>query len=83
MRITVKAKPNSKKSMVIKAMQTPLPFVQQEQDTYFVYTTEPPIDGKANKAVTELLADYFDVSKSQVVLVSGLTNKNKIFDIVI
>lgn len=33
--------------------------------------------GRANKAVIELLAEYFSVAKSQIEIVSGQTNRNK------
>lgn len=42
---------------------------------------EPAVDGKANKAVIALLADYFEVSKSQVKITGGLTSRNKIIEI--
>ena len=38
-------------------------------------------EGKANKALIELLADYYEVSKSLVRIVSGLKVKNKIVEI--
>jgi hypothetical protein len=38
-------------------------------------------EGKANKALIELLADYYGVSKSLVRIVSGLKIKNKIVEI--
>ena len=36
-----------------------------------------PEKGKANKALIELLADYFLVAKSEVEIVSGTTSHNK------
>jgi uncharacterized protein YggU (UPF0235/DUF167 family) len=43
---------------------------------------EPPVGGKANDAVIKALAEYFEVSKSQVVLAKGGSSKNKIFEII-
>jgi len=43
--------------------------------------TAPPVDGKANEALIELLAEHFDVSKSKIKIVRGPTSKNKIVDI--
>jgi hypothetical protein len=40
--------------------------------------TAPPVDGKANQAVVEYLADLFRVSKSSIVIVSGETGRNKL-----
>jgi uncharacterized protein YggU (UPF0235/DUF167 family) len=37
-----------------------------------------PVDGEANKAIIEYLADIFGLSKSNVELVKGGTNKYKI-----
>jgi len=43
--------------------------------------TAPPVDGKANQAVIEFLADLFRVSKSSVVIVSGESGRNKLIAI--
>ena len=42
-----------------------------------VRTTASPTDGKANKAVILLLADYLGVPQSRITLTRGLTNRNK------
>lgn len=47
-----------------------------------VYVSAPPLEGKANKAVIEALAEYFKVKKSAVTLLSGHKSKNKKFEIV-
>lgn len=41
----------------------------------------PPVDGKANKRVIEMLARHFGVSKSKVTVVGGLKSKKKLVDI--
>jgi uncharacterized protein (TIGR00251 family) len=43
--------------------------------------TAPPVDGKANQAVVEYLADVFRVPKSSVVIVSGETGRSKVIAI--
>jgi uncharacterized protein (TIGR00251 family) len=43
--------------------------------------TAPPVDGKANEAVVKYLADLFGVPKSNVVIVSGETGRNKLIAI--
>ena len=43
-----------------------------------VGVTAPPEDGRANEAVLALLREVFDLSRSQVVLLSGHTNRNKV-----
>ena len=69
MKIKVLAKPNKKERKIIKVDDT----------TYKVYVTEPPEDGKANKAIIESLAEYFKVPKSNVQLMFGETSKEKVF----
>jgi hypothetical protein len=71
MKIFVKAKPNSKKEFVEKISETNL----------IVAVKEPPVKGRASFAIQKALAEYFKVSASQVVLVSGFSSKNKIFEI--
>ncbi len=46
-----------------------------------VYVTAPPLEGKANAAVIEALAEHFKVKKHAVTLVSGHTAKFKRFEI--
>jgi len=43
-----------------------------------VYVREPALDGKANAAVIKLLADYYDVPKRALSIVSGRTSRIKI-----
>lgn len=45
---------------------------------YEVSVKSLPVRGKANKEMIELLADYFDVSKSDIKIKSGFTSRNKI-----
>jgi len=51
-------------------------------ESYKVYVTAPPEDGKANKKVIELLAEYFKVPKSQVRIIKGEISRNKIIEII-
>lgn len=41
----------------------------------------PPIKGKANERIVELLAIHFNVAKSKIELISGTKSKIKIFEI--
>jgi len=71
MKITVKAKPKAKEEKVEKI-----------DDTNFVVSVkEPPIDGKANFAISQALAKYFGIKNYQVKLISGASSKHKIFEI--
>ena len=46
-----------------------------------VYTTVAPENGRANNAVIELLSDYFDVPKSKINIIKGLTGRDKVVTI--
>ena len=70
MKISIIAHPNSKKPRVEKDLF----------ETLHVYVSEPPLEGKANNAVREALADYFKVKKNCVLMVSGEKSKNKLFE---
>lgn len=71
MRIFVKAKPNSKEEKVEKI----------ENSTFLVAVKEPPVQGRANKAIIKKLSEYFSVSVSKVILLSGFSSRNKVFEI--
>lgn len=43
-----------------------------------VKVTAPAVDGKANKALISVLADYFGVPKSKILILSGEKRKRKI-----
>jgi|YelNatPaOPRAMG01_1025707.scaffolds.fasta_scaffold02323_19 uncharacterized protein (TIGR00251 family) len=70
MRITVRVKPNSGKQEV-----------KVENDVYTVTLNSPPLEGKANRELIEVLADYFNVPKSRIDIVSGHKGRVKIVDI--
>ncbi|MGB9586937.1 MAG: DUF167 domain-containing protein [Armatimonadota bacterium] len=50
-------------------------------DVLQIKLTAPPIEGAANKAVLEFLAEQLDIKKSQIALVSGTTSREKIVEI--
>lgn len=71
-KVTVRVKPSSKKG----------PIVQPSLDgDLLIYVREPAIDGKANQAVRDLLADYYKVTKSSVRIISGQTSRIKRYQI--
>jgi len=72
MKISIIAHPNSKKPGIEKDLLK----------TLHIYVSEPPLKGKANNAIREALAKYFEVRKSNVTLVSGEKSKNKVFEII-
>ena len=70
-RVLVKAKPNSKKEIIEKIGDF----------EFIISVKEPPIKGKANIAIMEKLSDHFNISISNISLISGFSSKNKIFEI--
>lgn len=40
--------------------------------------TAPPVEGKANQAVIDFLADFFDIPRSSVTIASGKTSRLKV-----
>ena len=70
MKIRIKVTPNSKNEEIIT-----------EGDIFLVRVKEPPKEGKANRAVVKLLANYFKVSQAQVVIISGFSSRNKTVEI--
>jgi hypothetical protein len=54
----------------------------QPDGSYKVEVKAPPVDGAANEAICELLADYFGVHKRDVSVVTGVTNNKKVVEII-
>lgn len=75
MTISVAVHPWSKRNLVKKEQDL------FGQDIYHVYTSAKPIDGEANKAVIELMAEYLWIKKYQIRLVSGETSRMKKLEI--
>lgn len=71
MRIHVIAHVNAKKPRIEKDLL----------DTFHVYINEPPLEGRANHAIINALANYFKVARNKVILVNGVKSKNKTFEI--
>lgn len=68
--VVVKVKPGSRKG----------PLVEVGADGQLtIYVREQAVDGKANDAVTRVLANYFDVPRNRIELVSGATSRLKRF----
>lgn len=71
MKKQVKVKPNSKQQNIQEAADGSL----------IVYLKSPPVDGKANEELIKLLAEKFQVSKSQITIKSGLSSRKKLIEI--
>ena len=69
--ISVKVKPNSKQQRVTQA----------EDGSFTVQLKSPPVDGKANAELIQLLAKNFGVPKSAIRIKTGAGAKNKLVEI--
>lgn len=70
-----------KVSVFVKARSKAESVEPQEDGSYVVRVHVPPVDGKANERVRELLAGHLNVPKNLVEIVSGFKSKKKIFEI--
>jgi uncharacterized protein len=55
--------------------------LKEEGGTVKVYLTAPPVDGKANEALVDLLSEYYDVRPSCIEIIKGLKSRNKVINI--
>ena len=78
MKIFVKARTGAKVNEVVAPQPRLIP---EEEEWYIVKTKAEPVEGKANEAITILLAEHFGVTRTQVRLIRGSTSKQKIFKI--
>ena len=67
--LAVRAQPGARKNAVIGELAGALK----------VTVTTPPEDGRANKAIAELLREWLGLKRCQVEIASGLANRNKQF----
>jgi uncharacterized protein (TIGR00251 family) len=76
LKISVKVIPGAKKSEIIDLGKD-----LNGRKCFKIKVNQPPEDGKANQAVIEMVARYFQVKKNEVTIISGFTSKNKILEI--
>ncbi|MFO8039892.1 MAG: DUF167 domain-containing protein [Sodalinema sp.] len=67
MMFNVKVKPNSKQQAIIL----------EDDGSLTVRLQSPPVEGKANKELIQVLADRFGVRKSQISIRSGERSRTK------
>ncbi|MEA1926446.1 MAG: DUF167 family protein [Patescibacteria group bacterium] len=72
MKISVQVHTRSNKSEVAK----------KREGEYDIYTTKLPQKDAANKAIIKLLAEYFDVTQSCVLINKGRISNKKIIEII-
>jgi uncharacterized protein (TIGR00251 family) len=71
MKIQVKVKPNSKQQKIEEA----------NDGTLIIFLKSPPVDGKANQELFQVLAKKYKVAKSQIMIKTGTTSKTKLIEI--
>jgi len=71
MKIFVKAKAGAKEEKIEKL----------SGNIFYVAVREPPVKDKANKAIVKALAGYFQISPTQVEIITGRSSKQKLFEI--
>ncbi len=70
--LSVKVTPRARKNEIVGVMA---------DGTLKIRVTAPPVGGKANDAVIELLADVLKVPKSKIEIVAGETSTQKLVSI--
>lgn len=68
--LNVKVIPNAKRNTI-----------EESENSLKVYLTAPPLEGKANKALIELLAKHFGIRKSNIRILSGERSREKKIEI--
>ena len=72
MKIAVTVHPNAKRPRIEKDLL----------GTLHLYVHQPPLEGKANRAAIDALAEYFHTKRAKIALLSGEKSKSKIFEVV-
>lgn len=78
-------KPNSKRGPLVESRASDSPNPQHDSSDlgpeFIVYLRERPVDNAANLALIRLLAEYFHVPKSQVIIRRGNNSRHKLVEI--
>ena len=71
MRYTVKVIPRAKVNKI----------VEESQGNLKVHLIAPAVDGKANQALIQALAEHFGVKKRQIKIIRGEKSRQKIIEV--
>ena len=55
--------------------------ISEEQGKLKVHVSVPAVDGKANKALIKVLAEYFKIKKNNVRIIKGAKSREKVVEI--
>lgn len=72
-KIKVKVKTNAKKECVEIVNENSLK----------IFTKASPVDNKANIALQKIIAKYYNISKSSVMIIKGRTSSIKLYEIIL
>ena len=71
--LAVRVLPRSSRNEVVEVLK---------DGTVKIRLTSPPVDGKANQALIDFLADILHVSRSDIEIIAGHTGRNKLISII-
>ena len=71
--LAVRAQPGAKKTAIVGV------YGEGDAAQLKIAVQAPPVDGRANGALIEFLADICSLSRSSIELVSGGASRNKVF----
>ena len=71
MKYNITVKPNARKNEITRC----------DDGTLLISVSVPPIEGKANEKVIEILSEYFDKPKRCISIISGFKGKNKVIEV--
>ena len=71
MKISITIKPNSSKGPLV---------VPQQDGSYLIYIHEAAINGQANEALIKVLAKYFNIPRSNLKIIRGLSSRHKLVE---
>jgi uncharacterized protein (TIGR00251 family) len=54
---------------------------KEEAGRVKVYLTAPPVEGKANEALIDFLAEHYGIRPSRIEIIKGLKSRNKVINI--
>ena len=76
-RIRVRLQPKASSNEITGWKEDPA----TDEQVLQVRVTAPPVDGKANKALIQLLAKEFKVPKSKIRIIQGETSRDKLVEL--
>jgi len=70
--LAVRVTPRASRNEIVKIMN---------DGTVKIRLTTPPVEGRANEALLEFLAEVLDVARSRLEIVAGITGRDKLVSI--